>query len=250
MKIKNACVFISVLMAPVFLLCAESAAGQLDDFLKKAQKIVGTTSGSEGLSDTKIIDGLKEALEVGTGNAVETVSKLDGYYKNPDIKILLPENVKKVESILRGVGYGDKIDVFEESMNRAAEKAAPEAKAQFLGAIKQITFEDARKILNGGDNAATLYFEDKTRRKLSETFKPIVHDSMSQVGVTKYYQDLGVKVKSIPFAGDLSLDLDQYVTGKSLDGLFYKVAQEEAKIRKDPAARVTDLLQEVFGKQE
>ncbi len=221
-------------------------AGGFDDLFKSVQKAVG--GGSAGSSDGTIADGLKQALEIGTSNAVSSVSRLDGYYKNPSIKILLPEKVRTMESILRGVGYGEKIDAFEESMNHAAEKAAPAAKGYFVDAIKQMTFTDARKILNGGDNAATMYFEDKTRGKLFDAFKPIVHEKMSEVGVTRYYQDLDTKVKTIPFAGDMSFDLDKYVTDKSLDGLFKMVAEEEAKIRTDPAARVTDLLKQVFGK--
>lgn len=239
---------VAMFAAGSILLSGPCPAGQLDDLLKGVQKAAGGTgSGGAGLSDAKIVDGLKQALEVGTSNAVGAVSRLDGYYRNPDIKILLPEKVKKVEGVLRGVGYGDQIDAFEQSMNRAAEKAAPEAKAFFVDAIRQMSFDDARKILNGGDNSATLFFQEKTRGKLFEKFKPIVHDSMAAVGVTKYYQDLADKVRGIPFAGDMSLDLDKYVTDKSLDGLFRMVAAEEAKIRKDPAARVTDLLKEVFG---
>jgi hypothetical protein len=231
-------------LALIWIPVQVSTAG-LSDFLKSIQKTTGGES--SGLSNSTIVDGLKEALEVGTGNAVSSVSKLNGYYKNPDIKILLPENVRKVESLLRGVGYGETIDEFEESMNRAAEKAAPQAKEYFVDAIKQMSFDDARKILNGGDNAATLYFEEKTRANLFTAFEPIVHDKMSEVGVTRYYQDLESKVSNIPFAGDLNFDLDKYVTNKSLDGLFTMVAAEEARIRKDPAARVTDLLKKVFG---
>jgi hypothetical protein len=246
MKMLNSGKKAIVLTLALVWIPVQGSAGGMDDFLKTIQKAVGGESA--GLSESTIVDGLKEALEIGTGNAVSTVSKPNGYYKNPDIKILLPEKVRKVEGILRGVGYGEKIDAFEQSVNRAAEKAAPEAKAYFVDAIKQMPFDDARKILNGGDNAATLYFEDKTRGKLFDTFKPIVHDNMSEVGVTRYYQDLDSKVRSIPFAGDLSFDLDKYVTDKSLDGLFKMVAEEEAKIRKDPAARVTDLLKKVFRK--
>lgn len=223
----------------------QGAAAGWSDLLKNIQSAGGGES--SGLSNSTIVDGLKQALEVGTGNAVSSVSKVNGYYTNPDIKILLPQKVRKVESILRGVGYGETIDEFEESMNRAAEKAAPLAKEYFVDAIKQMTFDDARKILNGGDNAATLYFEEKMRGKLFTAFEPIVHDKMSEVGVTRYYQDLESKVSNIPFAGDLNFDLDKYVTNKSLDGLFTMVAEEEAKIRKDPAARVTDLLKKVFG---
>jgi hypothetical protein len=199
------------------------------------------------LSDSKIIDGLKQALEIGTANAVKTVSKVDGFYKNPQIKIPLPETVQKAESVLRAVGYGPKIDELSLSMNRAAEKAAPKAKALFWDAVKAMTFEDARQILKGSDDAATRYFEGKTRDQLQQLFTPIVHKAMDQVGVTRTYQQLYAKVNSIPYVDRLNLDLDAYVTGKALDGLFYMVAEEEQKIRKDPAAQVTQLLKEVFG---
>jgi len=202
---------------------------------------------SEGLSESDIIKGLKEALEIGTGNAVTYVAKTNGYYQNGKIKIPLPENVQKVEKVLRVAGYGKQVDEFELSMNRAAEKAAPEAKSIFWNAIKGIQFADARKILNGRDNEATLYFKDKTSDKLSSIFKPIVHTSMSKVGVTQSYQVLENKVYSIPFAKKIvSFDLDQYVTDKALDGLFYMLAEEEKKIRNDPAARVTEILRKVF----
>ncbi len=201
----------------------------------------------EKLDDSKIVQGLKQALEIGTANAVKTVSKLDGYYKNPQIKIPLPETVQKVESVLRAVGYGPKVDELSLSMNRAAEKAAPKAKALFWDAVKAMTFEDARQILKGSDDAATRYFEGKTRDRLHQLFAPIVHKTMTEVGVTRTYQQLYAKVNTIPYADRLKLDLDAYVTGKALDGLFYMVAEEERKIRKDPAARVTQLLKEVFG---
>ncbi len=132
-------------------------------------------------------------------------------------------------------------------MNRAAEKAAPEAKSAFWDAIKQMSFTDARKILEGRDNEATLYLKDKTFDRLGRTFKPIVHDSMSRIGVTQQYQDLNTKLSSIPFTKTLSFDLDQYVTEGALDGLFYMLAEEERKIREDPAARVNDLLKRVFN---
>ena len=201
----------------------------------------------EKFSDSKIIRGLKEALEIGTENVVTEVSRLDGYYRNPDIKIPLPETVQKVEMVMRAMGYGPEVDEFSRSMNRAAERAAPEAKALFWNAIKETTFDDARKILNGRDNEATLYFEDKTRGRLHQPFMPIIHTAMETVGVTRTYQELHAKLNNIPFADRLNLDLDKYVTDKALDGLFFLVAEEERKIRKDPAARVTKLLKDVFG---
>jgi len=214
------------------------------DWLKETAKKLG---GEKGLSEDEIINGLKQALEIGTSNAVTTVSKADGYFKNQKIRIPLPENVMKVEKLLRATGFGNQVDEFELSMNRAAERAAPEAKTIFWDAIKQMSFTDAREILNGPDNAATLYFQEKTSDRLQGIFKPITHQAMSEVGVTRYYQSIDDKMKTIPFADQMSFDLDQYVTDKALDGLYLMLAEEEKKIRDDPAARVTNLLKKVFG---
>ena len=236
---------LSGLLIALFIIQAPPALAQFQDIFNRVKKAVGMSGGE--LSESKVIEGLKEALEIGTGNAAGLVSKLDGYYKNSKIKIPLPESVRKVEKILRKVGFGSKVDDFEMSMNRAAEQAAPEAKVLFTDTIKQMSFDDARKILNGKDNAATLYFKDKTWDRLYDKFKPIINSTMSEVGVTRYYQDLDKKVRSIPFVDSMSFDLDQYVTDGALDGLFYMLEQEERSIRKDPTARVTDLLKEVFG---
>jgi hypothetical protein len=220
------------------------AQSQFGDILQGAKKALGV---EDGLTESKIIDGLKEALQLGTGNAVQMVSQVGGYYNNAKIKIPLPGSIQKVESLVRTAGFGSEVDAFELSMNRAAEKAAPEAKSIFWDAIKQMKVTDARQILEGGDNAATLYFKDKTYGRLSEIFKPIVHKSMSEVGVTEKYQQLDQKMAGVPFVGSKMFDLDQYVNDKALDGLFVVVAQEEKKIRQNPAARTTDLLKEVFG---
>jgi len=220
------------------------ASGGWGDFLKDVQKAL---SGEESVSEADIVQGLKEALHIGTAKAIEKVSAINGYYKNPKIKIPLPERVQKVEKLLRTAGYGAQVDAFEVSMNRAAEKAAPKAKTLFWDSIKGMTFSDAKRILKGRDNEATLYFKDKTFTTLHAIFKPIVNKTMSQVGVTRRFQDLNAKLNKISFAERLSFDLDQYVTGRALDGLFLMLADEEAKIRRDPAARVTDLLRRVFG---
>jgi RNA binding exosome subunit len=218
---------------------------QWGDALKGLQKTLG--GGGEGLSEDEIVRGLKEALQVGTTKAVEVASQVNGYYGNPKIKIPLPGEVQRVEKLLKSVGYGKQIDEFELSMNRAAEHAAPEAKRLFVDSIKKMSISDAQKILKGKDDEATLYFKEKTWNQLQEIFKPIVHKSMSQVGTTQSYQALEEKVHTVPFTDKLNLDLDKYVTGKGLDGLFLMLAEEEKKIRQDPAARVTDLLKKVFG---
>jgi Protein of unknown function (DUF4197) len=218
-------------------------AGLMDDLMKK-----GAGMGQQsGPGNDQIVAGLKEALSIGTGNAVAATSKTDGYFGNQAIKILMPEKIRKVGDVLGKVGYQKEVDDFVLSMNRAAEKAAPQAKAIFVDAVHQMTVEDARKILDGGDTAATEYFKAKTSGKLYAAFQPIVSSSMNEVGTTRSYKEMMDKYKTVPFAGSESLDLDRYVTNKSLDGLFYLVGQEEIKIRKDPAARVTDLLKTVFG---
>ena len=232
-----------IIVGMVILLTVVPASAQLDQIFK------GLGGGEKsGLSDVKIGSGLKEALQIGTENAVNLTGKTDGYFLNQLIKILMPEKLKTFEKGLRAVGYGPQVDEFVLSMNRAAEKAAPAAKEIFWDAIGEMTFDDARKILSGSDTAATNYFKGKTTNKLTATFKPVVDKSMNEVGVTRQYKELVGRYESIPFVKKESFDLDQYVVTKALDGLFHMVGEEEKKIRKNPAARTTNLLKEVFGK--
>jgi len=221
-----------------------SYAGLLDDMLKK----IPLLSSKQELDDNTIISGLKEALSIGTANAVKEVSKTDGYLGNNAIKILMPEKLQKVADVLRKIGFEKQVDDFIMSMNRAAEKAAPKATDYFVDAVKRMSVKDAKRILNGGDTAATDYFKSKTYDKLFSDFKPIISSSMDEVGVTRSYKEMMAKYSVIPFMKAESLDVDDYVTDKALDGLFYMVAQEEKKIRTDPSARVTELLKEVFGR--
>jgi len=218
-------------------------AGIFDDVLKS----IGTSS-TGGPDESTIISGLKEALSIGTDKAVKNVSQVDGYFGNQVIKILIPEKIQKVADILREIGYQKQVDDFVLSMNRAAEKAAPQAASIFVDAIKGMTFEDAKKILNGGDTAATEFFKSKTHDKIYSAFKPIISSSMDEIGVTHSYKEMMGKYESLPFMSKESVDLDHYVTNKAMDGLFYMVGQEEKKIRTDPASRITDLLKTVFGK--
>jgi hypothetical protein len=225
---------------------AQESAGGWKDVLQKTVESVG--SGGGQLDNADIVNGLKEALEIGTSQAVQLAGQEDGYYNRPEIKIPLPDSIAKTEALVRAAGMGDQLDAFELSMNRAAERAAPEAQAIFWDAIKEMQFEDAQRILNGGDNEATRYFKDKTSTQLTTAFKPLVHEAMQAVGVTQQYQDLQSQAAAIPFMSDWLVNLDDYVTAQALEGLFFLVAQEEAAIRNDPAARVTDLLQKVFAK--
>ncbi len=232
-----------LLMATITALTLSPAHAQFD---KLKEKLGIDRSGS--LDNDTVASGLKEALQIGTKNTVDITGKVDGYFLNEAIKILMPEKMKRVEQGLRMAGMGDQMDEFVLSMNRAAEKAAPFAKDIFWDAIKEMTIQDAQGILSGGDTAATEYFRRTTSERLTEAFQPIVHDSMEEVGVTQQYQALTGKIKSIPFMKAEAVDLDAYVVEKALDGLFYVLGQEEQKIRTNPAARVTDLLKTVFGR--
>ncbi len=234
-------VSLSVLL---FALIAFPAYAGLFDDIKKGIGVVAPQSGPD---ESQVAGGLKEALTIGTGNAVSLVSVTDGFFANQAIKILMPDKIQKVADVLGKAGYQQQVDEFVLSMNRAAEKAAPQAKSIFVDAIKEMTIEDAKQILNGGDTAATEFFKGKTGGKLSDAFKPIISSSMDEVGATRSYKEMMGKYTALPFMKAESLDLDQYVTNKSLDGLFFMVGQEEKKIRTNPAARVTDLLKTVFG---
>jgi len=228
------------LMASVAM--AQDIKGAVTGALKSA-------SGGSSTGGGELVAGLKEALATGTGNAVQTLSKADGYFGDAAVKILMPGKMQQVGEVLKKAGYQKEVDDFILSMNRAAEQAAPKAKPIFEDAVKNINFEDAQMILNGGNTAATDYFKAKTSTQLSEAFKPDIADSMNQVGVTHFYKVLTDRYTSmVPFGKTDSFDLDSYVTQKSLDGLFLKIGQEEAKIRTNPAARTTDLLKKVFSK--
>lgn len=218
----------------------------MDSLLKS---VTGESTSESGLSDSTIISGLKEALTISAEKAVNSVSNTDGFYKNPLIKIPAPEKIQKIADVLRKMGFSQIVDDFELSMNRAAETAAPKATSIFVDSIKEMSFEDARQILNGGDTAATEYFKEKTSDRLYDTLKPIISERMDKVNATRNYKEMLSKYMTvIPFASSQSLDLDDYVTSKGLDGLFLMMAEQEKKIRNDPVERSTDLLRKVFGK--
>jgi Protein of unknown function (DUF4197) len=228
------------------MLGATSSSAQLPDLLKNLPQL---PSSGAGLGDAKIGQGLKEALRVGTENAVNLTGRLDGYFANQAIKILMPERLKSLEQGLRLIGQGDRVDELVLGMNRAAEKAAPAARGIFVDAIGEMSIDDARKILSGPDTAATDYFKGKTTGKLTTAFQPVVQKAMNEVGLARQYNDLLGQAKAIPFFRAEEYDLDHYVVGKSLDGLFHVVGDEERKIRTNPAARTTDLLREVFSRR-
>ena len=205
-------------------------------------------SATAALDQATIISGLKEALALSTEKAIALVGKQDGYFGNKMIKILMPEKMRMVTDALSKAGMQKQVDAFILSMNRAAEKAAPKAASIFVDAIKNMQLEDAQKILNGGDTAATDYFKLKTSDRIYNEFKPIISATMSEVGTTRLYENIMGKTKTMPFMRGMAVDLDDYVTRKSGDGLFLMLGQQEKMIRGNPAARSTDLLKKVFGK--
>lgn len=215
-------------------------------FLKKAKKFLDANVSS--LSEKDAADGIREALVKGTGESVKFVSVLDGYWGNPEIKILFPPEAKNVETKLRAIGMGKQVDQFNESMNRAAEKAAEAAKPIFIAAIQGMTVKDAINIVRGESNAATMYLKNTTSPELTAAFQPEIKRSLDNVNATKYWGDLITVYNSIPLVKKQNPDLASYVTGKAIDGLFVMIAKEELKIRQDPMARTSELLKKVFGK--
>jgi Protein of unknown function (DUF4197) len=202
------------------------------------------------LDNSTVVKGLKEALATGTQHAVTQVAGTDGYFGNGLIKILLPDTIQQAADILREIGYQKEVDDLVLSMNRAAEHAAPGAARFFGDAIRQMTLEDAKGILGGGERSATAFFEKSCRSRLFDAFRPSVSRSMEQVGTARAYKELVGKYEALPLAslvGIPSLNLDEYITNKALDGLFKIVGNEEVKIRSDPAAQTTALLRKVFG---
>ncbi len=243
---ENPKVYLLALLA-VALIQLTACSG-LDQEIMKTLGGGGKNAAASGpLSLATIIDGLKEALSVGTESAVDVVSKAGGYFKNPDIKIPMPQKLVEMTDLLSKFGFGEQVDKFVGSMNQAAEAAAPQATALFLDSIKTMTFADAKKILYGADTAGTDYLKSKTYDRLAADFESRVSAKMDSVGVTQAYKEISNVYNRIPLSKPVALDLDGYVTDKALDGLFFMVAEEEKKIRKDPAARVTSLLQKVFG---
>lgn len=234
------------LTAVVFFSCLTQA--QLSDIIKRADETLNQRS-TTGLSNDKIIAGLKEALQVSTGKAVALTGKPDGFLKNEAIKILLPPKLQTVGKGMRMLGMGAQVNDLEVGMNRAAEQAAPEAKQIFIAAVKKMSFDDARKILtSSSDTGATEYFKRSSSEDLTAAFSPIVDRSMRRIGVVQQYDRV---LESAPGGGALAgqFDLNKYVVGKTLDGLFLMLGEEEKRIRKDPAAQTTTLLKEVFGRK-
>lgn len=228
-----------------------------DDLLKQGEKILqqqtapasGGTPVPVGVDNATLAKGLKEALRVGGERAIEQLAANGGFANHPDVRIPMPGMLESVGGLMRNYGLGSQVDAFESSMNRAAEQAISEATPVFVDTLETMTLDDAKRIYSGGDTAATDYFNEKTRERLSTRIKPLVEQAMAGTGVMQAYQVLvGQAEQQVPMLQGLSPDVGAHVTNAALDGLFLRLAQEEKKIREQPLARTTDLLQQVFGK--
>ena len=225
-----------------------------------SQEILGAlesinSEGGTALTNEEVISGLKEALSVGAKNSTELTSKLDGFYKNPEISIPFPEEAIKVKNTALDLGLESQVNKFEMTLNRAAEEATKEATSIFINTISSMSVADGFKILKGGKGAATAFLKENTREQLVQKFSPKVESAIETVELTKYWEPLINKYNSVsalnPFGNQeqINPDLNAYVTDRAIDGLFTMVEKEENKIRENPAARVTDLLKKVFAQQ-
>jgi len=217
------------------------------DFNKISKEVDKTINGDKPLTSDEIVRGLKEALNVGSNNAAGSASKIDGYFKNPVIKIPFPPEAKEMESKLRAIGMGKQVDDFILTVNRAAEEAAKQSASVFMNAITSMNISDGLSILRGADTAATGYLRKTTGGQLHDKFKPVIKSAIQKVDVTRYWSPLATTYNALPFVKKVNPDLEEYITQRALNGLYYLVSQEEMKIRKDPVARVTELLKKVFG---
>ena len=245
-------------LAALLILVPAAQAGWMDKLeslgeesgvLKEGEESgILTDTTSAALTNDEMVAGLKQALQVGLDNAVSFLGQPGGYLNHEAVRIPMPEHMQTAAKVARTMGKEQLVNDFVASMNRAAEKAVPEALDVFTGAVKKMSISDAKKILNGPDNAATEYFRKNTSGELTDRFMPIVEKATNSIGVTRKYKDMTEGLGPATAMLDMqAADLDAYVTDEALDGLFYMVAQEEKKIRENPTARTTELLKKVFG---
>lgn len=242
---KKLITFSALLFFSFSLSAQKDSSNKLGGLFKKATSVFSKNS-SGGLSSDEIVSGLKEALSLGAQKSGDRLSATDGFFKDAAVKILLPKQVQDIESKMRMFGFGKLVDNAELSMNRAAEDASKSAAPIFLSAIKQMTVTDALNILRGTDTAATGYLRKTTTPQLTSAFMPVIEESLKKTDANKYWKDVFTAYNRFS-SKPVDTDINSYVTGKALDGIFYYVAQEEINIRKNPAGRVTDILKKVFG---
>ncbi|HBY68613.1 MAG TPA: DUF4197 domain-containing protein [Flavobacteriaceae bacterium] len=215
------------------------------------QNVVNTLpTGQVGTNPTMIANGLRQALDFGIDKQVTKLTQKDGFYKNKLVKILLPEELQKVDRTLRDIGLGSLADEGLKVLNRAAEDAVKESTPIFVDAVRDITFNDAKNILLGPDNAATNYLKGKTNTALYTKFNPVIQNSFSKVGADRIWTNIITKYNSVPFVSQVNPDLTDYVTNEALKGVYTMIGVEEKKIRNSVSARTTSLLKQVFALQD
>ncbi|WP_033956221.1 DUF4197 domain-containing protein [Psychroserpens jangbogonensis] len=227
------------------LIFSLTSCGELQSIVDQLPQQTGTI-----LSNADMASGLRQALDLGIDKQVSKLTQKDGFFKNELVKILLPEELQKVDKGLRDIGLDNLADEGLKVLNRAAEDAVKEATPIFVNAVKDITFNDAKNILLGTDNAATQYLTSKTQTELYNKFKPVINNSFSKVGADQIWANLINKYNAIPFTNNVNPDLTDYVTGEALKGVYTMIAVEEKEIRTKVSSRTTDLLRKVFALQD
>jgi hypothetical protein len=244
---KKKLFYLAAVTATVLIACTTA---QINQVTKDLNNMTTGGGGGNKLTNDEVIQGLKEALNVGTNNSTGSASKVDGFFKNPKIFIPFPPDAIKVKEKMEQLGFKDKVDKVVLTLNRGAEEAAKGAAPIFLDAIKTMSIADGFSILKGGDGAATNYLKQKTSSPLHDKFKPVVKDALSKVQLTNYWNPVITTYNKIPGVQQQNPDLDEYVTQRGMSGLFSLIYDEENKIRKDPVARVSDILKKVFAQAQ
>ena len=240
---KLAIIIMMILFSSWIVSCKTTSS---DEWIKTGQDIYGQVYGKP-LTQQEISAGLKQALEVGTNNVVVQIGKRNGFYRDSSIHIPLPDSMAKVQRTLKKVGLSSSLDELELSLNRAAEQAVPKAKKLFWQAIRDMSWDDVMKIYQGPDDAATRYFQKKMTPALTREMYPVVQKTLASAGVIKSYDRVMKEYYAIPYVPNVKADLGEYAIEKTLDGMFYYLAKEEAAIRNEPVKRTTELLKRVFG---
>lgn len=240
---KTLCFVFAAMLAPA--LAHADWRNELNKFWNAIQQ---QPQAQAALSDSDILKGLREALAQGTTQAINSLGRRDGFWQNALVRVPLPDNIRRVEKTLRGFGQGARVDQFHLTLNRAAESAVPQVATIFGNAVRQMSIQDARGILAGQPDAATQFFQRSTSDAIYAKALPLVQSATQKVGVTQQYKSLMTSYgPMLQLAGVQNIDLDSFVTRKAMDGLFTSIAQEEARIRQDPAARTSEILKRVFG---
>lgn len=245
---RSRSIIIMVALVATLFSSTSHAGWDLSEIQKRLSKNPETTAPSKiSFSNDDAVRALKEALKLGADHAVDLASRVDGYYGNTRIRIPFPPDAQKVMAAAEAIGMKQQVDDFVRSLNRAAEEAAKKAAPIFINAITTMTIQDGIAIVSGPKNSATKYLQRKTSAQLARAFRPVVQQAIEQVQVTKYWTPLVTTYNKVPFVQKVNPDLAAYVTDRGLSGLFTLIGDEERKIRENPAARTTDILQRVFG---